>query len=99
MKRKKAAHAKVDTSQEDQDPLARAFKRALKATQAVSATAPLLEQELMRYVRLQKEIKAEFGGKLFLADGPPTSVGKHPAFSYVRPHAEVGNDDHHQVDP
>ena len=72
--KKKAARTKIDAAKENGVQLARAFKRALKGAQAVSETVPLLEQELMRYVKLQEEIKAEFGGKLFLADEPPTSV-------------------------
>jgi len=85
MKSKKAEHAKIDTIKVNESQLDRAFKRALKAVQAVSATAPSLEQELMRYVKLQKEIKAEFGGKLFLADGPPTSVENIRRFrTYIR---------------
>jgi hypothetical protein len=74
MKSKKAAYAKGDTTKVSEHQLVRAFKRALKGAQAVSETVPLLEQELMRYAKLQEEIKVEFGGKLFLADGPPTSV-------------------------
>ena len=36
-------------------------------------------------MKLQKEIKAEFGGKLFLADGPPTSVENIRRFrTYIR---------------
>jgi hypothetical protein len=74
MKSKKAAQTKIDATRGNEDQLARAFKQALEAAQAVRAMAPLLEQELMRYVKLQEKIEAAFGGKLFLPDQPPTSV-------------------------
>lgn len=74
MKSKKGARTKIDATKENEDQLAKAFNQALEAAQAVRAMAPLLEQELMRYVRVQEKIEAAFGGKLFLPDEPPTSV-------------------------
>lgn len=74
MKSNKAAQTKINATKENEDQLAKALKQALEAAQAVRAMAPLLEQELMRYVRLQEKIEAVFGGKLFLPDEPPTSV-------------------------
>ena len=55
MKSKKVVHSKIDTTKVNEDQLARAFKRALKAAQAVRAKAPLMEQELLGYLRLQGE--------------------------------------------
>ena len=72
MKTGKAAKTKIDATKENEGQLARAFKQVLEEAQAVRAMAPLLEQELIRYVRLQETIEAAFGGKLFLPDEPPT---------------------------
>jgi hypothetical protein len=74
MKGKKAVRLKIDTAEENKDQLARAFKPALEAVKAVRAMAPLLEQELRKYVALQEKIKAAFGGNPFLPDEPPTSA-------------------------
>lgn len=74
MRRKKAARPKIDTTKASKDQPARAFKRALEAVKATRAMAPLLEQELRQYVKLQEKIKAAFGGNPFLPDEPPTSA-------------------------
>jgi hypothetical protein len=65
---------KIDTASENKDQLAEAFKRALEAAKAMRAMAPLLEQDLRRYAKFQKKIKAAFGGNPFLRDEPPTSA-------------------------
>jgi hypothetical protein len=74
MKGKKAAQTRIGTTKKNEDQVARAFNQALQATQAVRAMATLLEHERMRYVGLQEEIEAAFGGRVFLSDEPPTSV-------------------------
>ena len=67
MRRKKAARPKIDTTKgNNKDQPTRAFKRALEAVKAMRAMAPLLEQELRKYVALEEKIKAAFCGNPFL---------------------------------
>jgi hypothetical protein len=80
MRRKKAVRPKIDTTKGNEDQPARAFKRALEAVTTMRAMAPLLEQELRQYLRLQEKIKAAFGGNPFLPDEPPTSTANMRRF-------------------
>jgi hypothetical protein len=67
-----AAQAKI--SRANTRPPDRPRKKNLDTAEAMRQIAQSLEQVIEKYIRLQQEIDAAFGGKLFLRDQPPTSV-------------------------